>query len=332
MTCTRTSWKSDRIVLALMAFMIAVWPGANRADDLPQAGRLPPAGHATLWQLPLVYHGNSYVIQSPTGRIAVIDGGSDAGGTGIFGGGGPEIDATYLKNFLLARGGHVDDWFISHPHTDHVSILTSILESPTLDGLTIDNIYAQLPSESWLEQYESVNMLPATRAFKAALAARGRSVIQPTLGQEIVLDGLKFQVLTVVDESNDITDPNDYSMVLRLTTPDTSVLFLGDLGLEGGKLLLAGEFGDKLASDYVQMAHHGNWAVGREVYEAVAAKYALWPAQGWLYDAPQGNPEGYDSWKVRQWMEELGVQKNYVMKDGLVQLDLPMSATEPKKK
>jgi beta-lactamase superfamily II metal-dependent hydrolase len=281
----------------------------------------PPNGRATLWQLPNVLHGMSYVIRSPTGRIAVFDGGSDGGGTGINGGGGPPVDKTYLRSFLQSLGGHVDDWFISHPHSDHVSVLTSILESPTLEGLTIDNIYAQLPSESWLEQYEPVNMLPSMQAFKAALAARGKSVIEPALGQEIILDGMKFQVLSEIDETNHINDPNDYSMVVKLTTPNTSVLFLGDLGVEGGRLLLDGEFGDDLESEYVQMAHHGSHGVERDVYEAVAADYALWPAQDWLYDAPPDSPH-YTSWQVRQWMEELGVMENYVMKDGLHEIDL----------
>ena len=307
----------DHVLTAGEIAALQTGPAVGGPVDPPTSN-----GRATLWQLPLVFHGNSYVIQSPTGRIAVFDGGSDEGGSGIFGGNGPAVDRTYLTNFLHSLGGHVDDWFISHPHTDHVSVLTDILNSPDLDGLTIDNIYAQLPNESWLEVYEPVNMLPAERAFKAALAARGKSVIRPTAGDQIDLDGLKFQVLSEIDESSGINDPNDFSMVVKLTTPNTSVLFLGDIGPAGGDLLLAGEFRDQLPSDYVQMAHHGNWAVGREFYEEVAAKYALWPAQSWLYDAPPDNQWGYDSWQVRQWMEELGVLENYVMKDGLAEIDL----------
>jgi len=215
----------------------------------------------------------------------------------------------------------VDTWFISHPHTDHVNVLTSILESPDLEGLTIDNIYAQLPSESWLQTHEPVNMLPGMQAFKAALAARGKSVIEPSIGDEIVVDGLKFEILTEIDETNHITDPNDYSMVFKLTTPETSVMFLGDLGVQGGALLLDGPYGDDLESDYVQVAHHGSHGVTREVYEAIAPTYALWPAQAWLYDAPEDSPY-YTSFQVRQWMEELGVLENYVMKDGLHEIDL----------
>jgi len=115
----------------------------------------------------------SYVIQSPAGRVAVIDGGT-------------VTDGDYLTKFLLVLGGHVDDWFISHAHNDHVDALTYVLSSPDLRGLKIDRVYASLVSELWLQQHDPSNMLPSTRAFKAALVARGKSVIQPTLGQEIV--------------------------------------------------------------------------------------------------------------------------------------------------
>jgi beta-lactamase superfamily II metal-dependent hydrolase len=295
------------LLLALLG-RVAVWPSALEAVELP------PAGHFTLWQLPL-YFGMSYVIQSPTGHLAVIDGGSAPDGM--------NQDAAYLKEFLRARGGHVDDWFISHCHSDHVDVLTYILSSPDLRGLKIDSIYASLVSEPWLQQHDRTGMLPTTRAFKAALAARDKSVIRPTLGQEIVLDGVNFQVLTLADE-NIFTNSNDQSMVIRLTTTGTSILFLGDLEEEGGKRLLASKLADRLRSEYVQMAHHGNWGVGREFYAAVKAKYALWPTPGWLWDVPADHPRRFTTPKYRQWMRELGVEKNYVMKDGLIRLDLPM--------
>lgn len=280
-----------------------------------------PNGHATLWQLPLVLHGNSYVMRSPTGKVIVVDGGSDGGGTGINGGDGPPVDANYLKSFLQSLGGHVDSWFISHPHSDHVSALTSFLESPDLQGLTIDNIYAQLPSEPWLQIYESANMLPSMQQFKAAAQARGKTIIQPARGDEFDIDGIKFKILSEIDETGSVTDPNDFSMVVKVTTPDSSVMFLGDLGPTGGDLLLNGPYADELQSEYVQMAHHGSHGVTKAVYEAIDPDYTLWPAQAWLYDAPEDSPH-FTSYQVRQWMEELGVIENYVMKDGLHEIDL----------
>ena len=79
----------------------------------------------------------SYVLQSPYGRLVVIDGGYEG-------------DAPYLRKFLRDRGGRVDAWFISHQHDDHFGALTAILRQS--DGLTIDRIYASLLSEEWIRR------------------------------------------------------------------------------------------------------------------------------------------------------------------------------------
>jgi L-ascorbate metabolism protein UlaG (beta-lactamase superfamily) len=311
--------RSRKLLLVLAAPLLALLGCVVvRPPGISQAVELPPAGHFTLWQLPVTPvppRGEedltmSYVIQGPSGRLVVVDGGR-------------ELDADYLTTFLLARGGHVDDWFISHAHSDHVGALTRLLESSSVRGLRIDRIYASLVSERWLRHHDATEMLPSTRALKRALRASGKAVIRPTLGQKIVVDGMEFQVLQLADEKL-FTNSNDQSMVIRLSTPGTSVLFLGDLEAEGGKQLLAGKFADRLPSEYVQMAHHGNWGVERDVYAAIKATYALWTTPPFLWDMPFGNPRGFTAPEVRRWMQELGVQKNYVMKDGLIRLDLAM--------
>jgi L-ascorbate metabolism protein UlaG (beta-lactamase superfamily) len=269
----------------------------------------PPSGCFSLWQLPSQTENimNSYVIQSPNGRVMVMDGGYKA-------------DAPYLKSFLNNLGGHVDAWFISHQHDDHVEALTAILQDP--GTIQIDRIYGSLVSDTFLASHPQAAMLDTAQALNAAMAARGKSAIQPNLGQTIAIDGLNFQILTLADPDHWTGNSNDFSMVVRLSTPDTSVLFLGDLGVDGGQRLLASSLADKLPSEYVQMAHHGQAGVGRAVYEAIDPKYALWPT-----------PSGIWNWQttleVRSWMNNLGVEKNYVMwQDGLVRLDLP-AAPEP---
>jgi beta-lactamase superfamily II metal-dependent hydrolase len=124
-------------------------------------------------------------------------------------------------------------------------------------------------------------------------------------------------------------------MVLRLATGGASILFLGDLGVEGGDRLLKSELGggNRLQSEYVQMAHHGQNGVGRNVYEAVHAKYAFWPTPKWLWEPPKpGAKSPYRTAEVRQWMTELGIQKNYVMKDGLVEVALPIEGKSSERK
>lgn len=291
--------------------LLALTATAAHASDLPVAGRRPPSDCFTLWQLPSQTGSQimSYVIQSPHGQVIVVDGGFLA-------------DAPYLRNFLEHLGGTVHAWFLSHQHVDHIGAITATLTNP--GPIQIENIYASLLSEEWIQKYEpreGDTMQPA-RELNAALAACGRVVSPLAEGQEIVIDGLCFEVLLAADESRPSENAvNNQSVVLRLATPGTSVIFLGDLGVEGGERLLEGKSAEKLPSEYVQMAHHGQAGVDRPVYAAIGAKYALWPTPDWLWT--------WDTTKeVRTWMKELGVRENYVLKDGLIELDLPMVAVD----
>jgi hypothetical protein len=52
----------------------------------------------------------------------------------------------------------------------------------------------------------------------------------------------------------------------------------------------------------------------------VNPKYCLWPTPKWLWDNDQGNGKNTGPWKtleVRSWMENLNVEKNYIMADGI---------------
>ncbi|MCR5263003.1 MAG: MBL fold metallo-hydrolase, partial [Clostridiales bacterium] len=96
------------------------------------------------------------------------------------------------------------------------------------------------------------------------------------------------------------------------------------LGVAGGEKLLACN-GDKLKSDIVQMAHHGQNGVDRPVYEAIAPKICLLPTPQWLWDNDAG--KGYDThtWKtivVQGWMREIGADEWYIAKDGEQMIEL----------
>lgn len=88
-----------------------------------------PAPAFTLWQLQTphicdnhdktkkiaCHQMNSYVIRTGVqNKVIVIDGGMTS-------------DATPLTDFLQTLGNHVDMWFVSHQHPDHIGALTQIL-------------------------------------------------------------------------------------------------------------------------------------------------------------------------------------------------------------
>lgn len=269
-------------------------------------------GTFTLWQLSSQSHDqmNSYVMQTADGKIIVIDGGNKA-------------DAEYLKAFLKERGDHVAIWFISHTHYDHVDALTAILNAP--GELKIDRIYASLLDEDWLRQHGAPeeNELQTLIDLKNAVRGVGMEITELELGQVLEIDGLAIEILGIRNPEIVENGVNNSSVVMRVSDHYKSVLFPGDLGVEGGQKLLNTKYKDRLKSDYVQMAHHGQHGVDKEFYQIVSPKYCLWPTPQWLWDNDMGGGPGTGPWvteDVRAWMDELGVKKHYRQFDGLQEI------------
>ena len=107
-------------------------------------------------------------------------------------------------------------------------------------------------------------------------------------------------------------------MVIKFDTGNTTFLVLGDTGINSSKKLLETQK-DKLKSDIVQMAHHGQQGATEELYKEINPRVCMWPTPTWLWNNDAG--EGYNTgpWKTvetREWMEKLNVKENYVAKDG----------------
>lgn len=140
-------------------------------------------------------------------------------------------------------------------------------------------------------------------------------------------EGVTMKILGVKNIDISTNFINNSSLVFKIESKSKSILFLGDLGVEGGKKILDKEpFKEELKSEYVQMAHHGQNGVDRSFYEAVGADYALWPTPKWLWN---NNVDGkaVDSGKnniliVRKWMEDLNIKRNFVAGlEGTIQID-----------
>lgn len=265
----------------------------------------------SLWQLPgqTRTQMNSYVIRTAGNELIVIDGGN----TG---------DATYLSGFIRDQGNHVHAWFISHPHSDHVDALTEILNNP--EGIRIDAIYASLPDEDWMKANDD-GALDTFQKLNDAVEKSNHKILELSIGQKIVFQGAIFEILAIRNPELTANAVNNQSVVWRVDGGGKSVLFLGDLGVEGGKKLLASGYRSRLKADYVQMAHHGQNGVNEEFYKTVNPQYLLWPTPDWLWDNNRGG-KGRNSgpWKtleVRAWMEKLNIKRHYIAKDGLHRID-----------
>jgi hypothetical protein len=112
-------------------------------------------------------------------------------------------------------------------------------------------------------------------------------------------------------------------MVIRVWDDHKSVVFLGDLGPEGGRKLMNSEYMKDVDCDYLQMAHHGQAGCDKEFYQRASFRACLWPTPTWVYnnDLGQGFNTGHlKTIEVREWMKEKGIAEHYVSCEGLVRI------------
>ncbi|MEN8156941.1 MAG: MBL fold metallo-hydrolase [Bacteroidota bacterium] len=266
----------------------------------------------TLWQLPSQINsiGNSYVFQMENGKVVVMDGGL-------------KEETEYLKGFLAVLGNHVEAWFISHPHGDHMGALNQILMKP--GEIRIETIYhSAVPPEFYMSQKTQYSTY-STEGFYHNLSNSGIRVVNiAEPGMTVEIDQTKFKILSVANPEITVNDYNNSSMVIRVWDAKKSMLFLGDLGAEGGDKLLNGPFGEELDCDYIQMAHHGQAGVSTAFYRSINFRACLWPTPSWVYENDYG--EGYNSGnlktiEIRNLMDSLGIKEHYISFKGLCKID-----------
>lgn len=238
---------------------------------------------------------NSYLIRSKNDKLIVVDGG--------------EIeDADFLLNYIMKYGnGKVDYWYITHPHADHVGALCELLGRENCD-ITVENLYYYFNPLEWYEKYDTRGFSSEKLMYDSLESSKIINKVECQKGQIIEMDNLECEIIRIANpEITKSDNGNESSMVFKITDTDIdkSILFLGDAFNYTSKELL--EEPEKLQSYAVQMAHHGQNEVTKEVYDAIDPKICFFNAPKWLYDNDNG--KGYNSgkWKsiiVREWVEE----------------------------
>ena len=241
--------------------------------------------------------------------------------------GGYPFEYPNLYSQLKEIGTEIDTWFITHPHDDHMGGFVELMERHG-DEFKIHNLCYNFISYELMEKHamhDAVNSIPLIERMNKIIDKYNINVITAKKGDVYKIGD---STVTCLREPNiSITREifNNSSIVLRLDTNGKSILFLGDLTVEGGQELLEICNSDDIRCDYVQMAHHGQGGVEKNVYEVISPDYCLWCTPTWLWDNIGEN--GYDTNKfrtviVRGWMSEIKVKKHYLNMNGNMEIDI----------
>ena len=250
------------------------------------------------------------VIITPDKKTIVIDGGTRG-------------DSEQLMNFLRQKSSsHVDAWFFTHPHQDHLGAFSYIFQY-YMEEITVDKIYHHFPSYEELMEYEyrTNDEKRVWQTTERLFENEFKNKVQVVQANDVFQIGeIKITVLKVYDPQMTNNFINNSSVVYRVENENTSFLILGDLGEEAGNELMQTCPLELLQADYTQMAHHGQAGVSKAFYEYIKPKRCIWPTPEWLWNNDNG--EGFDTgpWltvRTREWMEELGVTEHIISKDGV---------------
>lgn len=237
---------------------------------------------------------NGYIIRTRNNKLIIVDGGRTN-------------DAKILYEYITKYGNKkVDYWYITHPHEDHVEALLELLNGDY--NLEIENLYYSFNSLEWYEKNDKRGFETEKTMLESLNNPKIKNLVECYKGQIIEMDNIECDIIRVANPKITHSDNgNDSSMVFKMTAKDVdkSIIFLGDAYTYASKELM--ERPDKLSSYAVQMAHHGQNGVTKEIYDAINPKICFFNAPEWLYNNDNGN--GYNSGKwqsiiVREWMKE----------------------------
>jgi competence protein ComEC len=183
-----------------------------------------------------VGQGDAAVIESPSGKVLLIDTG------GVFSDGSDNEGRRTVGPYLRSRGiRRIDMELLTHPHADHIGGAATLLEHfPTAELL--DN---GQQTDSTVSTHLRTD---AAEHHVAYLAARRGQVLD-------FQDGVTARILAPT-EAETHGSPNNASIVLLLQYGSTTFLFTGDAEADEEADLVATR--QPLPCDVLKVGHHGS--------------------------------------------------------------------------
>lgn len=166
--------------------------------------------------------------------------------------------SSFLVSYLSKNNiTNFDYVFASHYDADHISGLVGVIYNYSISQLIAPNYTASS------RIYNS---------FIKAINTKGISITYPTVGATYSLGSAKIQILA--PNSPAYESENDYSIVVKITFGDSSVLITGDATQYSENEMLNNQIG--LNSDILVVGHHGSSSsTSSQFLNAVNPQYAV---------------------------------------------------------
>ncbi len=225
---------SDAYLQTLAARIVSTQSTAapNTTQQIPVTGPTPfvptptvlPRGEGSLRVTYIdVLRGDAILLQTPDGKIALIDGGPAGGGA-----------LAYLQSHGI---DHLDVMIATTPHADHLGGLSEILRAMPVTKVVTNG---------------QLNAIPEYRDFLNDIAASEAQYFEINRGDFLTFENLRLEVLSPQAVSGE--ELNNNSLVLRLAHGEVSFLFMSDADSNADQALVAS--GSPLTATILKVGNH----------------------------------------------------------------------------
>lgn len=261
--------KFKKILLVLLSILLCCFI-FTACEDSEQKGNKP-----SLQQGEMAVHffdvgqGDSEFIEFPNGTTMLIDAGES------------EMGERVVSNIKALGYDKITYVVATHPHSDHIGGLVTVLNSFNVDTVYMPSVAANTST------FEKLIYILENKKCKVVEAKSGVVVIDE--------DNLFAQFVAPVSDKYE--DLNDYSAVLKLKYGSTSFLFTGD-----AEKISENEITADIKADVLKVGHHGsNTSSTKKFVEKVNPKYAV-------FEVGKDNSYNHPSSDVVKRFEKLGAE------------------------